>query len=343
MRDACIAEVSRLAESDPNVMLLTGDLGFKVLDTYRLKFPKQYVNVGVAEQNMAGVACGLALEGKTVFTYSIGNFVSLRCLEQLRNGAAYHGVNVNAISIGAGFSYGALGVSHHATEDAAVLRAIPGVMVVSPGDDLETRQVVNAVAATPGLSLIRLEPSSRALAAIDSRPFHFGKPRQLQAGDELAIVTTGGIAGVCIAAAELLAQRGISTRLLHYHSLRPFDAEAVLRAAAETKALLTVEEHTIDGGLGSVVAEHVLEAQLSGIAFKRLGIRSEFTREVGNQDYLRQLHGLDLAGIVREAEQLLGQRAALGIERQVTGTAAANRDLPLPKTASAAKPQRNGF
>src|ERR1041385_4546417 len=140
MRNAFIQRLMQLAPHDPRLMLVTGDLGFGVLDEFSKKFPKQYLNAGVAEQNMTGVATGLALEGRIVFTYSIGNFPTLRCLEQIRNDAAYHGANVKVVAIGGGFSYGALGMSHHATEDLSIMRAIPGLTVVSPGDDWEQSQ-----------------------------------------------------------------------------------------------------------------------------------------------------------------------------------------------------------
>src|SRR3954468_17255260 len=150
MRDAFTRRLEELAAQDPRIFLITGDLGFGVLDPFEKKFPKQYLNAGVAEQNMTGLATGLALEGRVVFTYSIGNFPTLRCLEQIRNDAAYHEANVKIIAIGGGFSYGALGMSHHATEDLAILRAIPGITVVAPGDDLETRGATRALVETPG-------------------------------------------------------------------------------------------------------------------------------------------------------------------------------------------------
>ena len=155
MRDCFIEELSRMAETDPRIMLITGDLGFCVLDKYRERFPNQFINAGVAEQNMAGLACGLALEGYVVFTYSIANFVFMRCLEQLRNDAAYHDCNVNVVCIGGGFSYGALGISHHATEDLSIMRSLPGVEVVSPCDLWETKEATKAIAARKGVAYLR--------------------------------------------------------------------------------------------------------------------------------------------------------------------------------------------
>ena len=138
-------------------MLITGDLGFGVLDDYRRRFPQQFINAGVAEQNMTGIATGLALEGHVVFTYSIANFVFMRCLEQIRNDAAYHDCNVNVVAVGGGFSYGPLGISHHATEDLAIMRSLPGVTVVSPGDDWEAAEATEAIAREPGTCYLRLD------------------------------------------------------------------------------------------------------------------------------------------------------------------------------------------
>ena len=149
-----------LAERDSRLMLVTGDLGFGVLNRFIERFPRQFLNVGVAEQNMTGIAAGLALEGRTVFTYSIGNFPTLRCLEQLRNDAAYHGANVKVVAVGGGFSYGSLGFSHHATEDLAILRALPNVTVVAPGDDWETQEATTAIWEQPGTCYIRLDRAS---------------------------------------------------------------------------------------------------------------------------------------------------------------------------------------
>src|SRR6266403_699088 len=149
MRNAFIAELSELAGADPRILLITGDLGFGVFEDFARRYPRQFLNAGVAEQNMTGVATGLALEGRIVFTYSIANFPTLRCLEQIRNDAAYHDANVKVVAIGGGFSYGALGMSHHATEDISIMRSI-GISVVAPGCDWEAEEAVTALCATPG-------------------------------------------------------------------------------------------------------------------------------------------------------------------------------------------------
>lgn len=190
MRDAFIARLHELAGKDPRIMLVTGDLGFGVLDRFAAAYPKQFINAGVAEQNMTGLATGLALEGRIVFTYSIANFSTLRCLEQIRNDAAYHGANVKVVAIGGGFSYGALGISHHATEDIAVMRAMPDVTVVCPGDDWEAAEATSALVSHQGTCYLRLDRSSAATPPSSER-FELGKARVVAEGNDIALVCTG--------------------------------------------------------------------------------------------------------------------------------------------------------
>ena len=159
MRDTFIEQLTKIARNDPNVLLLTGDLGFGVFENFRKEYPKQFLNVGVAEQNMSMIAAGLALKGKRVFTYSIGNFPTLRCLEQIRNDICYHDLNVTIVSIGGGFSYGALGMSHHATEDLSIMRALPNITCVAPSSLEETKDATFQLYKKKGPSYLRLDKS----------------------------------------------------------------------------------------------------------------------------------------------------------------------------------------
>lgn len=305
MRDAFVARLSDLAEKDPRIMLITGDLGFGVLTGYAKKYPKQFLNAGVAEQNMTGLAVGMAQEGRIVFTYSIANFPILRCLEQIRNDAAYHQVNVNIVSIGGGFSYGSLGMSHHATEDLAIMRAIPNVEVVSPGCLWEVEEATSALVDRPGVSYLRLDKSSAGRTNRNEEYFQFGKARVLREGKDAAIVCTGGILAEALKAADILAETGIECRVVGVHCLKPFDVESILDAAANTKALIVVEEHVVEGGLAGAVSEACLENGVFPRKFARLGLRAGFSSIVGSQSYLRSQYHLDCASIVSEAYRLL--------------------------------------
>ncbi|MCB0353503.1 MAG: hypothetical protein KDD64_08270 [Bdellovibrionales bacterium] len=303
MRDAFIQTLSELAERDPKVLLITGDLGFKVFDDYCERFPNQFLNVGIAEQNMTGVATGMALEGWTVFTYSIGNFPTLRCLEQIRNDACYHGANVKVVCIGGGFSYGALGISHHATEDLAILRALPDITVTVPSDLYEVREATKAIYETPGTCYLRLDR-----AAGSERPtpqFELGKMRRHKEGSEVAFLCCGGVLEEAMIAARLLDDAGYSSSVCSVHTLKPLDQETILATARSVRALFTLEEHTVEGGLGGAVSEVLVESGIALPTFRRLGLRSGFSSLVGSQEYLRQQYGIDGKSIFQEALKIL--------------------------------------
>jgi len=263
--------------------------------------------VGVAEQNIAGVASGLALEGRTVFTYSIANFATLRCLEQIRNDASYHGANVNVVAMGGGFSYGALGFSHHATEDLAILRALPGVTVVSPSDDWEAGEATLALAKSPGVGYLRLDKSVSGMPAPTNETFQLGKSRTLRQGTSLTLIATGGIVSCALKAAEVLKEKGHECRVISMHTIKPLDNEAILRAATETGGIVTIEEHSIVAGLGGAVAECLMDAGAPTRKFKRVALNAGFTTHVGSQEYLRTIYGIDTASVVTAATELLAK------------------------------------
>jgi transketolase len=298
VRDAFIRELMAIAAVRPQVMLLTADLGFGVLEEFARRFPKQFLNVGVAEQNMTAVATGLALEGAIVFTYSLGNFPTLRCLEQIRNDACYHGANVKIVTVGGGMSYGAVGASHHATEDLAILRALPGTTVVAPGDLWETAEATHAIVDRPGVAYLRLDKSFAAPSHRDEDLFELGRARKVLDGTGATLIAAGGILGEAVKAAGLLRARGIAVRVLSMHSVKPLDHSAIAAAARETGGIVSIEEHTIDGGLGGAVAESLLENGAIPGFFIRIGLKSCFSSVVGSQRYLRSVYGMDAEAIV---------------------------------------------
>ena len=306
MRDAFIRSLSELASADPRVMLITGDLGFGVLDEFQKRFPRQFLNAGVAEQNMTGLAAGIALEGRIVFTYSIANFPILRCLEQIRNDAAYHGANVNVVSIGGGFSYGALGMSHHATEDIAIMRALPEVTVVVPGDLWEATHATKAIAGTSGVCYLRLDKSTAEVTHRSGDAFKLGKARIVKTGEGVAIIVCGGILGEVLRAARSLGADSIDPTIMSLHTVKPLDRDAVIQIASSHDVLLTVEEHGLAGGLGGAVAETLADAGQLPKKFRRLGIDgNHFISIVGSQDYLRRQCGLDADSIAAEVRRLV--------------------------------------
>jgi len=298
MRGAFIETLLELAREDPRIVLITGDLGFGVFNQYIAELPNQFVNAGVAEQNMTGMAAGMALSGKIVFTYSIANFPVLRPLEQIRNDICYHNANVRIVPVGGGMAYGSLGPSHHATEDIAIMRALPNMLVVAPGDPAETRLATRALIDYQGPAYLRLGRAGEPVVHESDPVFAFGKAITVRTGSDVTLISTGGMLFDTVQAAEELNERGISVRVLSMHTVKPLDDEAVQAAARETQAVFTVEEHSIIGGLGGAVAELLLESGIRPQLFKRIGLNDSFSSIVGTQEYLRAQYGLDTNGIV---------------------------------------------
>ena len=318
MRSAFIRTLVELAESDDRINLVVGDLGFGVVEPFAEKFPSRFVNAGVAEQDMTGIAAGMALSGKVVFTYSIANFPTLRCFEQIRNDVCYHNADVKVVSVGGGLAYGALGVTHHATEDIAVMRTLPRMTVVAPGDPLEAELATRAVITQSGPAYLRLGRAGEPQVHSTRVDFHIGRAIQLTAGSDITLIATGTMLYTTVQVAEKLSQCGIQPRVLSMHTIKPLDAEAILAAACETPAIVTVEEHSILGGLGSAVAEILAETSQSRVRFKRLGLPPTFTSLVGNQEYLKEAYSLTVSGIIDSLAEVIdlpkGQRKDLGAQ-----------------------------
>ena len=302
MRDAFVRALGELAADDPSVVLVTGDLGFGVLNDYRARFPGQFVNAGVAEQNMTALACGMALEGARAYTYSIANFPTLRCLEQLRNDVCYHGAAVTVVAVGGGFSYGPLGMSHFATEDLAIMRAIPGMTVVAPSDPWMAGELTRQLHRAGKPAYLRID---KGQAGLPPEPVELGKVRRVREGGDGVIFAIGGILSEAVAAAAELETQGLSVTVVDVHTLKPFDTAGVRAAAERQSVVVTVEEHTVVGGLGSAVAEALLEGGIAPRAFRRIGLADRFPEVVGDQAYLRAAFGLDRHAVVAAFHEAL--------------------------------------
>ena len=305
MRNSFLNELFELAKKDERIVLIVGDLGFGVVTPFMEQLPRQFLNAGVAEQNMTGMAAGMALSGKIAFTYSIGNFPTMRCLEHVRNDVCYHNANVKIVTVGGGFAYGAMGATHHAIEDLAVMRSLPGIMVVAPGDPVESRAATRAITEYSGPCYLRLGKAGEPVVHQAPIRFELGKAIQMREGRDAALISTGGILRTAVQTAELLAKEGIETRVLSMHTLKPLDTQAVLAAAQETRAILTLEEHSILGGLGSAVAEVLAEADIPRVPFKRIGVPPAFSPHIGSQEYMQERHGLTPEAIAKTVENIL--------------------------------------
>lgn len=315
MRGAFFSALLELAEKDERVNLVVGDLGFGVVEEFARRFPKRFLNAGVAEQNMTGIAAGMALSGKIVFTYSIANFPILRCLEQVRNDVCYHNANVKIVAVGGGLAYGALGATHHATEDLAILRSLPQMVVVAPGDPLETEAATRAVTAHAGPCYLRLGRAGESKVHRTQIDFVLGKAIEMREGRDATLISTGGMLGTAMQVADLLSDAGVQTRLLSMHTVRPLDTEAIESGVRETGAVFTLEEHSVVGGLGGAVAEFLAENWEAPVVFKRFGLPSEFSCFVGSQEYMRVRHGLSAESVA------LGIRAKMEKAQSLTAVA----------------------
>jgi len=307
MRDTFVKTLFEIAKKDKNVHIVTGDLGFGVLRPFFENLPEQITNVGIAEQNMTGVAAGMAREGKIVYTYSIGNFPTLRCIEQIRNDCAYHGANVKVVCVGGGFVYGSLGMSHHATEDIAVMRALPDVTVLAPGDLVEAEHATRAIYSQPGTCYLRLGRGGERRIHDEIADFEIGKAIKIQDGEGVAVFSTGAIFDEVKEACELLSAEGITPTVYTFPTVKPIDRSVIENAARRHKAIVTVEEHNLSGGFGSAVAEVLAEMDGARARLVRVALDDRYSSIVGSQKYLRRQYSIDATGIAARVKESLGE------------------------------------
>lgn len=299
MRDAFVKTLIELAKKDRNIELVTGDLGFGVLKPFWEQLPDQFTNAGIAEQNMTSLAAGMALEGKTVFTYSIGNFPTLRCLEQIRNDCAYHNANVKIVCVGGGFAYGSLGMSHQATEDLAVMRALPGVAVFAPGDLVEAKECTKAIVKHPGTCYLRLGRGGEKKIYEKIDRFEVGKAMKVHDGEKVAIFSTGAIFDEVEEAYAELLKLGYRPAVYTFPTVKPIDRDIIEKVSRDFELIATVEEHNIVGGFGAAVAEIMAEILGRRARLLKIGLNDDYSVKVGSQKYLRQQYGIDGISIVK--------------------------------------------
>ena len=299
-----------IARRDERIYMILADIGYGEIEPFRDAFPERFFNCGVAEQNMSGVACGVALEGNIAVTYSIANFPTLRCLEQIRNDACYHNANVKIVIIGGGLAYGALGVSHQATEDIAIMRALPNMVVVCPCDFAEAEAAVNAMIAHLGPVYYRCGYKKEPPVHSGPIDFRFGKSIRAREGSDVTLIFTGTIGNQVVPAAEALARKGIHCRVESMHTVKPIDQEAILTAARETGGIVVVEEHQINGGLGGAVAEVLADACVAPRKFLRIGLPDKYVSLVGGHEWLLDQYGLSTRKIVDAVRAMLAGKGA---------------------------------
>jgi transketolase len=304
VRDAFFSALAELGAADERVWALTGDLGIGLFDEFEQAAPGRYLNVGIAEQNLVGVAAGLAYAGQVPFAYSIAPFVTSRPHDQVRVDVAMAGANVKLVGVGGGVAYGYLGPTHHAVEDLAIMRALPGMTVLAPGDPAEARRATRAAFAVDGPVYLRLGKNGEPSVLPEDASFVVGRANALRDGADVTIATTGTTLPDALAAADLLAADGVAATVLHYATLKPFDAEALAAAAERTGAVVTVEEHSVIGGLGSAAAEAMAEHGAPA-RLRRIGLPDTFAHAVGSREHLLRGFGVTAADVARTALELI--------------------------------------
>ena len=285
MRTGCIDALTTYARIHPDVILLTADLGYSVLEHFAEALPAQYANVGVCEQAMAGIAAGLALSGHRVVVYSIANFPTLRCLEQLRNDICYHDLPVTVIAVGGGLAYGAQGYTHHGVEDLGIMAMLPNMAVACPADPHEAMALLPQLLERRRPAYLRLGRSGEPVLHAPSTCITLGKATWLRRGTDIALLATGPILRRALQAADVLSVRGISASVASFPGIRPLDRAALHEAAQKHRAILTIEEHSICGGFGSRVADALLAG--GGVPrFGKYGVTDALRGQIGSQGWL---------------------------------------------------------
>jgi transketolase len=300
MRNSFIKTLMEQARQDERIFLLCGDLGYSVLEPFAEAFPDRFINVGIAEQNMVGVAAGLSMEGYTVFCYSIGNFPTLRAMEQIRYDVAYHEANVKIIAVGGGYAYGPLSTSHHTTEELGMLRTIPGMVVTAPGDPSEVDAMTAFIAQHRGPCYMRLNKAGEPRLHAQPPALTLGGivPVRVSDSAKAAVFATGDMVGY---AARYIEQHALAADLYSFPFVNPIDTTQLAALARRYSQVATLEEHQANGGFGSAVLERLhdllSEGALSALpAVKRIAIPNAFISSAGSQDFLREKMGLQLNG-----------------------------------------------
>ena len=306
MRRKCLDMVYEMAKKDDRIFFIGSDLGFETLKEFREAIPERFIMEGINESHAVGMASGLAMEGKVVYVNTIATFLTRRCFEQVVLDMCMHKINVRLIGNGGGLVYAPLGSTHLAFEDIAIFRALPNMTIVAPADADEMERFMPLTVDYPGPIYIRLAKGYDPIVTNEKHSFEIGKGVPIQSGKDALIVTTGISLRIELDAADILAGKGIDAGILHLHIINPLDREKLIQMADQVRAIVSVEEHTIIGGLGSAVAEVLAEADFNKAKrFRRIGIPDVFPDQYGSQDSLMARYEITSDGIVKVIQELL--------------------------------------
>ncbi len=300
MRNAFADEITKIGKDDPQVVLLSGDIGNKLFDKFKLQAHARFFNCGVAEANMMSVASGMALSGLRPVIYTITPFTTTRCLEQIRVDACYHHAPVIIVGTGAGLSYAELGPTHHSLEDLAILRTLPGMTVFAPCDEVELRLGLRAALKQDGPVYMRIGKKGEPILHKTPPAFEFGKAITLRPGKDVCLIGTGNIVAVTLAAAEALEREGVSARVESFHTIKPLDEARLAEVFSTCRVVAVAEEHSKIAGLGGSIAEWRARQDDTRARMLAFGAEDVFMHEVGSQDYARRKFGLTAENITAQ-------------------------------------------
>ncbi len=305
MRDSFFDALFEIAKKDRNVILITADTGAICHDKFKQELSNQYINVGIAEQNMIGVAAGLALAGKKVYVYAIIPFVTMRCYEQIRVDLCCMNLPVTVVGIGAGFDYSTLGPTHHGTEDIALMRALPGMQIYSPCDSLMAEVLLKATYKQKCPRYIRLDRTGVPLAYKDNVDIDISSGfTVLKEGEDMCIIATGRMVYSALQAAKKLSDSSISVKVIDLFRIKPLNQDKLWNEIKHIKNIVTLEEHFLEGGIGDLVGKMLL-AKNSTASFKSIGIKDEFCRKYGSREYLYRINKLDVDSIIKSVKNIV--------------------------------------
>ncbi len=306
MRNAFARELTRLATTDPRIVLLSGDIGNRLFDEFKTRWPERFFNCGVAEANMMSVAAGMAMSGLKPVVYTIVPFVTTRCLEQIRVDVCYHNVPVVIVGVGGGLSYAELGATHHSCEDIAFMRMLPHMNVVCPGDAVETTHALGQALDANRPIYIRIGKKGEPVVHQQTPEFEIGRGIVVRNVGDVALVSTGNLLSTAVDVAQRLQADGIAAGVVSMHTVKPLDCALLAELFAACRLVVTLEEHGLNGGLGSTVAEWFCDARSTAESARyltecaqllRIGTPDHFTHEAGDQEHARRLTGLDVETI----------------------------------------------
>ncbi|MFA6412286.1 MAG: transketolase C-terminal domain-containing protein [Syntrophales bacterium] len=309
MRNAFANEITSLAAIDERIVVLSGDIGNRLFDDFKNVAPARFYNCGVAEANMTGVAAGMAMMGLRPITYTITPFATTRCLEQIRNDVCYHNLPVIITGTGSGLSYAELGPTHHSCEDIAILRALPNISVICPCDPIEVRCALRAAMQHDGPIYLRLGKKGEPALHKTTPDFKIGRAINMREGNDICLLSTGSTMELSLGIADALASYGISSRVESVHTVKPLDGILLEELGRGYRLVVTIEEHSLIGGLGSAVAEWFSDRDSRDVRLLRYGTADCFLETVGSQEYARTFYGLERSRIADEVKAAFGKDA----------------------------------